>query len=63
MNNCPTCNNDLVKVVYGYPTPTMIERAKNEEIALGGCEPLEYPFYCYTCNDTVPPTEYKNITE
>jgi hypothetical protein len=34
---CAFCGNDnMAEVKYGFPTPVMIERAKQELIALGG---------------------------
>jgi hypothetical protein len=63
MNNCPVCDGSLVKVVYGYPTPTMLQRARNEEIALGGLDNQGYDYYCYRCNDTAPPTIWPTVTK
>jgi hypothetical protein len=53
MNNCPNCGHDLVNVIYGMPGPKLIEMAKSEGIALGGCSMLpERPsHYCYGCNE------------
>jgi hypothetical protein len=56
------CDKELVKVVYGLPTPIMIQRAKNEEIALGGLDNQKYTQYCYACNETVPPTIWPSKT-
>lgn len=53
---CPICTHKLVNVVYGYPKPDMVERARNEEIALGGIlKHLDMPtHYCYGCHETYP---------
>ena len=55
MNNCPNCEHELVNVLYGYPSAKLIEMAKEESIALGGCTiyPGETPDrYCYGCHET-----------
>jgi hypothetical protein len=55
--NCPLCNNPLVDVVYGFPTMDMIEKAKNDEIVLGGT-PRAFDFkpthYCLECQEQYP---------
>lgn len=56
---CVGCGNpELVPIQYGFPTPTLIERAKREEIALGGTYNHGYTHYCYKCHETFPATEY-----
>lgn len=54
MNNCPNCNHELVNVVYGFPTPKLIEMAKTEGIALGGFKATKDTptHYCYGCHET-----------
>lgn len=56
MNNCPECGHDLVNVVYGYPTPKLIDMARSEGIALGGCTvgPDMATHYCYGCQESFP---------
>lgn len=56
MNNCPECNHDLVNVVYGFPTPKLIDMARSEGIALGGCDfGADRPtHYCYGCHESFP---------
>ncbi len=55
--NCPLCNNPLVDVVYGFPTMDMIEKAKRDEIVLGGT-PKAFDFkpthYCLECQEQYP---------
>lgn len=34
---CPKCEGDLIPIVYGYPSPEMVESADRGEILLGGC--------------------------
>lgn len=56
MNNCPECNHELVNIIYGFPTPKLIEMAQTEGVALGGClsgegEPTHY---CYGCHEVFP---------
>lgn len=55
MNNCPNCNHELVNIIYGYPTPKLIDMAKAEGVALGGCSISEDQpaLYCYGCHETV----------
>jgi hypothetical protein len=54
MNNCPECSHELVNIIYGYPSPKLIDMAKLEDIALGGCTVMkESPNrYCYGCHET-----------
>lgn len=54
MNNCIHCGHELVNIIYGMPGSKLIEMAKNEDIALGGCNVmLDQPtLYCYGCNET-----------
>lgn len=41
---CPECGSaDVVPIVYGLPSPELIEEAKRGEVSLGGC--------CLTGND------------
>lgn len=56
MNNCPECNHELVNVIYGFPTPKLIDMAKTEGIALGGCVVgSDMPtHYCYGCQEAFP---------
>jgi hypothetical protein len=53
MNTCPNCDHELVNVLYGFPSPKMIEMARNEDIALGGCTivPDMPTHYCYGCHE------------
>ncbi len=56
MNNCPDCNHELSNVIYGFPTPKLIEIAKTEGIALGGLTagPDMPTHYCYGCHEAFP---------
>lgn len=51
---CPTCSGSMAPVLYGYPTTDMIELARQDMIALGGCIVGEDKptHYCYSCNET-----------
>lgn len=41
-NECPRCKSEnIVEIIYGYPTKKIMERAKKGEIELGGCEITE----------------------
>jgi hypothetical protein len=50
----------MVDVVYGFPTMEMIERAKNDEIVLGGT-PRDFDFkpthFCLDCLEQYPQCE------
>jgi hypothetical protein len=65
MNNCPNCNHELVNVIYGFPTPRLVEMAKSEGIALGGCTvgPDMPTHYCYGCHEAYPSVEDKGDYE
>lgn len=54
MNICPNCNHELVNIIYGYPKPELIDMARKEEVALGGCVimPDHFRFYCYGCHES-----------
>lgn len=59
MNNCPICNDEIVNIIYGYPTPKLIELAKTDNIVLGGMPRSEYrpTHYCHKCQETLPRIE------
>lgn len=59
MNNCPNCNHELVNIIYGMPSEKLVNMAKLEGIALGGCTVgLNQPtHYCYGCHETYPQTQ------
>lgn len=54
MNNCPNCNHELVNIIYGMPSPKLVNMAKSEGIALGGCSvhTNRPTHYCYGCHQT-----------
>lgn len=58
---CPLCNVDMAPVIYGYPTPEMIDLSRNEMIALGGTGMKLHTHYCYSCNEVFPPLEIDEI--
>jgi hypothetical protein len=49
---CPQCGSeDVVKIVYGYPTEETLEKAEAGEVHLGGCvighfDPNRYCKHC-----------------
>lgn len=55
MNTCTNCGHELVNIIYGMPGPKLIEMAKNEDIALGGCTVIidQPSLYCYGCHETI----------
>lgn len=57
---CPFCNKAMLTVVYGFPTPDMIEKSKNDEIVLGGTpKPGDFrpTHYCQDCQEQYPQSE------
>ncbi len=65
MNKCPECSHDLVNVIYGFPTPKLVDIARAEGIALGGCNfgPDMPTHYCYGCQESFPKIEGPAIYE
>jgi hypothetical protein len=61
MNTCPNCNHELVNIIYGMPAPKLIEMARTEDVALGGCVwgPDMPTHYCYGCHEAYPTVEDK----
>jgi hypothetical protein len=58
MNNCTLCDGELVNVIYGYPTPELIEMAKTDDIVLGGTRKGFRPtHYCHACQEQFPRQE------
>ncbi|MGA3210572.1 MAG: hypothetical protein ABSD20_04645 [Terriglobales bacterium] len=51
---CPTCagEDEVVRIVYGDPSPEIIEQSQRGEIALGGCSTglSEDDWYCRACH-------------
>lgn len=49
---CPQCGSeDVIGIVYGYPTEETLERAKAGEVRLGGCvvDYCDPNRYCKNC--------------
>ena len=50
---CPYCHFDdqVVRIVYGYPGPEIIEQSRRQEVALGGdyAAPDAPEWYCRGC--------------
>ena len=49
---CPNCGDKLVEIVYGRPTPDVVEKAKQKKLYLGGCNVggSNPNYHCYGCN-------------
>lgn len=41
----------MVPIIYGYPSPQLIDAARRDEIVLGGPNRKEYTHYCLHCNE------------
>lgn len=49
--NCTECKKPAVPIIYGFPTPEMVEAAVQEMIALGGTTNEKVAtHYCYDCD-------------
>jgi hypothetical protein len=50
---CPFCSYDdqVVRIVYGQPTPELVEQSQRGEVALGGSciGPDAHDWYCRGC--------------
>ena len=49
---CPNCKNNsqVMKIIWGYPTPGLLEEFKNGNVFLGGCCPRPgIEFHCKSC--------------
>lgn len=52
--DCSNCGaSNAAPIIYGFPTPEMVELAIKEIIALGGKNEQEYTHYCYSCNEAI----------
>ena len=49
---CPQCNsnNDVVKILYGRPSPEGIKKIKQGLLYSGGCSPSDLKWRCKKCN-------------
>jgi hypothetical protein len=47
---CWSCSSGMSKVVYGYPSPALLEIKEEKGWTLGGCAPLDIEFICKTCD-------------
>lgn len=45
---CPYCNqtDEVIPILYGFPTHAAFLKADRGEVYLGGCEISPYAFYC-----------------
>lgn len=48
---CPECGGELIPILWGYPTPEILEQAIHDEIHLGGCVifPNNPNYHCKDC--------------
>lgn len=51
---CPNCNEEMVDILYGLPSPEAFEKKEKKQLYFGGCDvyiDVEQPCYhCYNCN-------------
>ena len=53
-SKCLSCGNEhMAPIMYGYPSEKMVDLARQEIIALGGCTIREDnpTHYCYSCGE------------
>jgi YgiT-type zinc finger domain-containing protein len=51
---CPRCgSSNVAEILYGYPSPELMERRRDEPIVLGGCEihPDGPAWRCLECGE------------
>lgn len=49
---CPDCGGELIPIVYGFPSPEIMEKAERGEVSLGGCVlPGFGNYHCKSCNE------------
>lgn len=51
---CPSCHDsNMAPIIYGFPTPEMIDLARKDMVALGGLNfvPDGPTHYCYSCHE------------
>jgi len=55
--NCPYHGNkeDVVRIIYGYPMPELMDRAERGEVKLGGCCVADNnpEWYCKKCKKDI----------
>lgn len=55
--NCPHCGykESVVRIIYGYPMPELMDRAERGEVKLGGCVVSENDpqWYCKKCQKDI----------
>jgi hypothetical protein len=44
----------MAPIIYGYPTPDLINLSKLDQVVLGGTTIKEYTHYCHKCQETYP---------
>ena len=55
---CPLCSQaTMVPIIYGYPTPELIEDARMDILVLGGPDLKPYTHFCHLCQETYPEPE------
>ena len=47
--SCIVCGIPMSKILYGHPTETILDMAKEQDWILGGCMPSPISFYCKVC--------------
>lgn len=48
---CSNCGAHMAPIIYGFPTPEMLDAARKELIALGGLKSGGATHYCYSCQE------------
>ena len=52
---CNLCGSTMLEIVYGLPTPEMIQKSIRDEVVLGGYhKPFGPTHYCLDCQEEHP---------
>ena len=46
---CIKCNREMIKIVYGYPTPAFEDISEDLGMSMGGCTPGPITHFCKEC--------------
>jgi hypothetical protein len=47
----------MVPIIYGHPTPELVEEARMDNVVLGGPSIKPYTHFCHFCQQTYPEAE------
>jgi hypothetical protein len=47
---CLDCDTTMSRIVYGYPSESLLQIKEEKGWTLGGCTPSDIEFICKSCN-------------